>query len=83
MAINSFQAMAQRLDDAARAFIDHVMEVTGCADTTAFDVLSYFQKHKLVRLSVANGQFYVKHGRLLEKDVLNKACRIVLDKANR
>ena len=83
MAVNSFQAMAQRLDDAARAFIDHVVDVTGCADTTAFDVLCYFQKHKLVRLSVANGRFYVKHGRLLEKDVLDKACRIVLDKANR
>ena len=83
MAINSFQAMAQRLDDAARAFIDHVVDVTGCATTTAFDVLCYFQKHKLVKLSVANGQFYVKDGRLLDRESLDNACRIVLDKANR
>lgn len=69
-----FKAMAARQERAGEKFIETVMENHGLAREDALAVLGYYQRKKLVRLDPVDGQFYLKHGGLLDKEVIDDAA---------
>ena len=66
-------AMATRLVNAERRFLAYATETAGCTDAQAERILAYYLKHKLVKLDAVDGQFHVKHGVLLDADVMRNA----------
>ena len=81
MTTQSYRDMAQRLVNAENSFIECVRRDTGFTQAQAETVMAYFIKHKLMKLNANDGQFYVKHGAFLERDVLTRALKQAEGKA--
>ena len=69
----SFKDMAQRIENAEKAFREVVQQTTGCDEAAANKVLRLYVKERLAKVDVGIGAVQVKHGALLGRDVLLRA----------
>jgi hypothetical protein len=65
--------MAQRLVNAETRFLVTVQHISGCTAAVAARVLALYLKIKAVKLNATSGQFEIKHGALLDQDVIHRA----------
>jgi hypothetical protein len=68
--------IAQRIVDAENSFAEIVMYVTDCDEETAHQVTAFYLKHRLAK-RIGVDRISVTHGAYLERDVLERAIRMV------
>lgn len=68
--------LAERQQLAGSKFLDYCEQRAGLNRQQANKVLTYYVKHKLVKLDAVSGQFHVKHGQFLEPEVLQRAANM-------
>ncbi len=67
------RAIGTRLAQGEENFVDTLMERGGISRAAAERVFDYYRKHKLVKRDFASGVYSVKHGALLDRDVILRA----------
>lgn len=72
--MNEFRPMAQRIVNAENRFIAWARETAGLSEGEAERVLSYYRRHRLVKIDPVTGQFNLKHGAFAAADVLRRAA---------
>lgn len=73
--IDSFKAMATRAGNAENRFIEYCVE-NGFNRDEALKIMKIYKKEKILKIDLHIGQFSVKHGIFLEKDVMGKALSL-------
>ena len=75
---NSYQDMAQRSINAQDTMIASLMECGDIALAEAEQVFAFYRKEKLFNTTAVYrmGRYEVKHGALLEKDVIRRALAL-------
>lgn len=71
--VNPFEAIAQRMVNAQRNFIEIVRERTSCTEAEAVKAFETLKKLRLIKLDAVGGRYTVKHGAYLEPDALRNA----------
>lgn len=69
----SFQAIAQRMDNAKVNFIETLMNLGGISKDEARKVMELYLKNKLARIDTGIGRIQVKHGAFLDREVILRA----------
>jgi hypothetical protein len=62
----------QRIENARQRFLDYLVEDRGFTHGEAAHILAVYKQLKLIKLCT-DGQFQVKHGKVLDLDVLQRA----------
>lgn len=70
------KAVASRIVAAEENFIATLIDIGGIDRVAAERVLAYYRKNKLVKLDSVGGRMTVKHGALLDADIIRKAAAI-------
>jgi len=70
------RAVARRSLDAEERFLAYAMEHGRLDRDQALAALAAFRKVRAIKLDAVNGTFQVKHGALLEPDVLRRAAGV-------
>lgn len=71
-----FQEIAQRMVKAEDSFIECAMEFGEITKDQALKVLALYRKEKIVKIDIGVGQFNVKHGVFLDRDVIRRAAGV-------
>lgn len=69
------KAMAQRMDQAEDSFVETLMTLGGITLTEAKVVFAGYRKFKLVKMDAVGGRITVKHGALLDREVIRRAAQ--------
>ena len=64
------RAVAQRIANAENGFVEFVRAQIGCTQAEAEAVLSVYRWERLINIGAVDGQWRIKHGAFLDKDVL-------------
>jgi hypothetical protein len=70
------KAVAERMVRAEEEFIGTLMSTGGLDREAAERVLSYYRKHKIVRMDAVNARMSVTHGMFLDRDVIQRATTL-------
>jgi len=69
----SFKDIVTRTENAKNSFYNYVMEQHQFTKEQAQKILETYLKLKLIKLDCITGQFKIKHGAYLDKDILENA----------
>ena len=58
-------------------FCEYVASNTNCSKTEAVKVFEYYKKYNLIKVDVATGGYYFKHGMLLDVSTLKECLKII------
>lgn len=67
------RSLLMRQVDAVDNFIAYVVEQIGCTEEEAAGVFNLYRKERLVKVDSYMGTWHIKHGALLDADVLRRA----------
>jgi len=67
-----FRDCASRLDNAKRRFLE-CCESNGFTRTEAEKILAVYQKARVLKLSLNDGAFHIKHGVFMDADIMRNA----------
>lgn len=70
------KAIAERMVRAEEEFLGTLMGMGGIERAAAERVLSYYRKHKIVRMDAVNARMSVTHGMFLDRDVIQRATAL-------
>lgn len=76
MTVKGFRAMAQRMVNAEEKFVADIMALGGLSSEQAETVLAAYRKAKVVKMDAVGGTLTVRHGALLDRDVLRRNAGI-------
>lgn len=65
--------MAMREQNAADSFVTVLVEQHGFTKSEAKEILDEYLRVRVMKLGMSDGQFHVKHGAFMDKDVLQRA----------
>lgn len=67
------RAIAHRLVEADKLFVEMVCATIGCTETEARHVLDVYRAEKVVKMDLTNSRWKVRHGEFWDADVLRRA----------
>ena len=67
------RAVAQRAENADRAFVAVLMTAGDICEADAEKVAAYYRKHRITKRDWGGGVVSVTHGAFLDRDVIRKA----------
>lgn len=67
---NHLREIARKSIEAHKKLADLFMQVAGISETQAHNLVAFYQRKKLVKLDLTNVQLTVKHGALLDKELI-------------
>ena len=70
---NELSNIANRIIRAEDSFAEFIMERTGCCEEIATKVVQFYKANKLVKIDKHVQGWTVKHGALLNDNILNNA----------
>lgn len=65
--------IAQRIVQAQADFVETLMSLSGCSKADAEKVFALYRQEQLIKLDAVHGRYSVKHGALLDTDVIRRA----------
>lgn len=74
--MNSFEAMAIRIENAHNAFVASVVEQFGYTKAEAEQILAVYLKHKIIKVNPVGGGYSLTHGAFWEKAPMDNALAI-------
>ena len=76
--MGQLDAMLNRIERAHSDFAERIAELSGVSNGTAILIKNYYLKHKLAKVDAGIGRISVKHGGLLDREVILRARDAVL-----
>lgn len=74
--LQGLKNMAARMDLAEDRFLEQLVNMGGIDNDGARRVLAYYRKNRLVKRDAVGGTITVKHGALLDRDVIQRAAAL-------
>ncbi len=76
--MNAYKAIAVRITNAEKSFIEYAMNTAGLTESQAIHALKVYRKVKAIKIDAIGGQFTFTHGAFGDAETLTNAVNYKL-----